>query len=189
MKRIGILGDIGSGKSYIANSFGHPVFNADEVVGKIYKKDKKVFLKLKKILPKYINSYPINKDEISNAILINKSNLKKIVKIVHSVVRKKMNLFLKKNKTKKVVILDIPLLLENKINKKNDILIFVDANKKKISKKLKKRKNFNVRLFSKFKKIQLPLAYKKQKSNFIIKNNFTKKGIKGDINKILNKIL
>ena len=189
MKRIGILGDIGSGKSYVANSFGHPVFNADEEVGKIYKKDKKVFLKLKKILPKYINSYPINKDEISNAILINKSNLKKIIKIVHSVVRKKMNLFLKKNKNKKVVILDIPLLLENKINKKNDILIFIDANKKKILKKLKKRKNFNVRLFSKFKKIQLPLAYKKKKSNFIIKNNFTKKGIKSDINKILNKIL
>ena len=189
MRRIGILGDIGSGKSYIANSFGYPVFNADEEVGKIYKKDKKLFLKLKKILPKYINSYPINKDEISNAILINKSNLKKITKIVHSVVRKKMNLFLEKNKNKKVVILDIPLLLENKINKKNDILIFIDANKKKTLKKLKKRKNFNFRLLSKFKQIQLPLAYKKQKSNFIIKNNFTKKGIKSDINKILNKIL
>ena len=189
MIRIGILGGIGSGKSYIANSFGYPVFNADEEVVKIYKKDKKVFLKLKKILPKYINSYPINKDEISNAILINKSNLKKIIKIVHSVVRKKMNLFLKKNKNKKVVILDIPLLLENKINKKNDILIFIDANKRKILKKLKKRKNFNARLFSKFKKIQLPLAYKKKKSNFIIKNNFTKKSIKRDINKILNKIL
>ena len=80
MRRIGILGDIGSGKSYIANSFGHPVFNADEEVGKIYKNDKKVFLKLKKILPKYINSYPINKNEIANAILINKGNLKKIIK-------------------------------------------------------------------------------------------------------------
>ena len=189
MRRIGILGDIGSGKSYIANSFGYPVFNADEEVAKVYKKDKKVFIKLKKILPKYIISYPVNKDEISNAILINKNNLKKIIKIVHNVVRKKLSLFLKKNKNKKVVILDIPLLLENKINKKNDILIFIHANKKKIFKKLKKRKNFNVKLFSVFKKIQLPLAYKKQKSNFIIKNNFTKKGIKQDINKILNKIL
>ena len=189
MRRIGILGDIGSGKSYIANSFGYPVFNADEEVGKIYKKDKKVFFKLKKILPKHISSYPINKDEISNAILINKNNLKKIIKIVHSAVRKKMNLFLKKNKNKKVVILDIPLLLENKINKKNDILIFVHANKKKILKKLKKRKNFDVKLFAIFKKIQFPLAYKKQKSDFTIKNNFTKKGIKNDINKILTKIL
>ena len=189
MRRIGILGDIGSGKSYAANNFGYPVFNADKEVGKIYKKDKKVFLKLKKILPKYINSYPVNKDEITNAILANKSNLKKIIKIVHFEVRKRMNLFLKKNENKKLIILDIPLLLENEINKKNDILIFIDANKKDILKKLKKRKNFNKKLFYKFKKIQLSLAFKKQKSHFIIKNNFTKKSIKKDIKVVLNNIL
>ena len=100
-----------------------------------------------------------------------------------------MRLFLKKNKSKKLVILDIPLLLENKLDKKNDILIFIDANKRDILIKLKKRKNFNLKLFYKFKKIQLPLAYKKKKSNFIIKNNFIKKSAKKDINKILNKIL
>ena len=189
MRRIGILGGIGSGKSYIANSFGYPVFNADQEVGKIYKKNKKVFLKLKKILPKHIYSFPINKYEITKAILSNKNNLKKIIKIVHLEVRKKMKLFLRKNKNKKFVILDVPLLLENKLNKKNDILIFIDANKKNISKKLKERKNFNFKLFYKFRKIQLPLAYKKQKSDFIIKNNFSKKGIKRDINEILDKIL
>ena len=189
MIRIGVLGDIGSGKSYIAKHFGYPVFNADQEVVKIYKKNKKVFLKLKKILPKYIYSFPINKYEITNAILSNKNNLKKIIKIVHFEVRKEMKFFLKKNKNKKFVILDIPLLLENRLNKKSDILIFIDANKKNISKKLKKRKNFNLKLFYKFKKIQLPLAYKKQKSDFIIKNNFSKKGIKKDINKILDKIL
>ena len=82
MKRIGILGDIGSGKSYIAKCFGYPVFNADEEVGKLYKRDKRIYFKLKKILPNYINSFPINKNEISKAILANRINLKKIVKIV-----------------------------------------------------------------------------------------------------------
>ncbi|MDC3257698.1 dephospho-CoA kinase, partial [Candidatus Pelagibacter sp.] len=68
MIRIGILGDIGSGKSYVAKNFGYPVFNADAEVGKLYKKDRKIFNKLKKVLPKYIYSFPINKDEISQAI-------------------------------------------------------------------------------------------------------------------------
>ena len=77
MIRIGILGDIGSGKSYVAKSFGYPVFNADYEVSKIYKKDKKIFKKLKKQLPKYISSFPINKNEITKAILDNKTNLKK----------------------------------------------------------------------------------------------------------------
>ena len=125
MIRIGILGDIGSGKSYVAKKFGYPVFNADVEVGKLYKKERKIFNKLKKVLPKYIYSFPINKNEICDAILANNSNLKKIVSIVHLEIRKKMNIFLKKNINKKIVIIDIPLLLENKINKKNDILLFV----------------------------------------------------------------
>ena len=127
MIRVGILGDIGSGKSYVANQFGYPVFNADQEVSKLYKKNKKIFFKLKKKLPKYINTYPINKKQITKAILSNKTNLKKIVNIVHKEVRKKMELFIKKNINKKIVILDIPLLLENKINSKGDILIFVDS--------------------------------------------------------------
>ena len=73
-----------------------------------------------------------------------------------------MNIFIRKNKRRKFVILDIPLLLENKINKKNDILIFVQSKKSKILKRLKKRKNFNKKLLNKFKKIQLPLDYKKK---------------------------
>ena len=109
MIKIGILGDIGSGKSYVAKNFHYPVFNADLEVSKIYRNNKKIFNKLKKVLPKYIYTYPINKDEISKAILSKNSNLRKIIKIVHSEVRKKLNIFLKKNKGKKIVILDIPL--------------------------------------------------------------------------------
>ena len=189
MIRIGILGDIGSGKSYVANSFGYPVFNADLEVSRLYKKNKKVFKKLKRVLPKYISSFPINKNEISKAILINKINLKKIITIVHLEIRKSLNLFLKKNRNKKIIILDIPLLLENKIHNKNDILVFVDSKKTEINKRLKKRPNFNNKLINKFKKIQLSSSYKKKKSHFIIKNNFTKKSVKKDIKHILNKIL
>ena len=189
MIRIGILGDIGSGKSYVAKNFGYPVFNADLEVGKLYKKDRKIFNKLKKALPKYIYSFPINKNEVSDAILANKLNLKKIVKIVHLEVRKKMNEFLSKNRNKKIVILDIPLLLENKIDKKNDIFVFVKSKKSDILKRLRKRENFNLKLLSKFKNIQLTLDYKKKKSQFVIKNNFTKKPVKRDIKNILKEIL
>ena len=189
MIRIGILGDIGSGKSYIAKNFGYPVFNADIEVSKLYKKDKKIFYKLKKILPKYIYSFPIKKNEITQAILVDKFNLKKIIKIIHLEIRKKMNIFLKKNKNKKIVILDIPLLLENKINKKKDILIFIQSKKLETLKRIRKRKNFNPKLLNKFKNIQLSLDYKKKKSHFIIKNNFTNISIKRDIRRILKEVL
>ena len=64
MIRIGILGSIGSGKSYVANNLGFPVFDADYEVSKLYKKNKKIFLKLKKILPKNIKSFPIEKKKL-----------------------------------------------------------------------------------------------------------------------------
>ena len=189
MIKIGILGDIGSGKSYVAKCFGYPVFNADAEVGRLYKKERRIFYKLKKALPKYIYSFPINKNEISKAILVNNLNLRKIVKIVHLEIRKKLNIFLKTNRNKKIVILDIPLLLENKINKKNDILIFIQSKKLDIIKKLKKRENYNPKLLNKFKNIQLPLDYKMSKSQFIIKNDFTNKSVNKSIKEILKDIL
>ena len=185
---IGILGDIGSGKSYVAQNFGYPVFNADYEVAKLYQQNKNIFNRLKAKLPKYIISFPIEKKEISDAILANKNNLKKIIKIVHFEIRKKLNNFLKKNRNKRIVILDIPLLLENKINKKKDILVYVQSKKSDILKNLKKRKNFNKKLLKKFKTIQLPLNYKKKKSNFIINNNFTKKSVSDGVKSILKEI-
>ena len=189
MKRIGILGDIGSGKTYVAKCFGHPVFNADLEVAKIYKNNRKVFQKLKKELPNYFDSFPVKKKEIIDAILSNRKNLKKIIKIVHYEVRKKMNNFLKKNKHKKLVILDVPLLLENKINKKKDILIFVQSKESEILKRLKKRKNFNMKIFNNFKKIQLSLVLKKKKSQFIIKNNFKNNSVKVRVKEIIKNLV
>ena len=189
MIRLAVLGDIGSGKSYVAKQFGYPVFNADTEVAKLYRKSRKCYNKLKKALPEYIVSFPVKKIEISKAIIADQYNLKKIIKIVHPEIRFNMNNFIKKNKNKKVVILDIPLLMENKINKKNDILIFIDAGKKEINKRLITRDNINLKIVKKFKKLQLPLEFKKKKAHFIIKNNFKNNSIKKNVKKVLEKIL
>ena len=98
MIRVAIVGDIGSGKSYIAKLFNYPIFNADLEVAKIYKTNKQCFKDLKKKLPKYFSSLPIKKEEIIKAIVDNKKNLKEITKIVHPETRKKLNIFLKNNK-------------------------------------------------------------------------------------------
>ena len=189
MVRIAVLGDIGSGKSYVAKQFGYPVFNADNEVTKLYKKSRKCYNKLKRALPAYIVSFPIKKNEISKAIFDSKSNLKKIVKIVHPEVRSSMNNFTKKNKKNKFIILDIPLLMENKINKKKDIVIFIDAEKREIKKRLTKRQNINLKIIEKFKKLQLPVELKRQRSNFIVKNNFKINYVKKNVKKVMKEIL
>ena len=116
-------------------------------------------------------------------------NLKKIIKIIHPEVRKSLEKFIKKNKNKKFVVLDIPLLIENKINKKNDILVFVDAKKKDIDKKLKQKYKGNLKIVNKLKTFQLNVERKKNKSDFIIKNNFKHNSVKKSVTRVLNKIV
>ena len=188
MIRVALVGDVGSGKSYISSLFGYPIFNADIEVSKIYQKDKKCYLKLKKTFPKEEFSFPIKKEELTKCILSNDNNLNKISKIVHPIVRKKLNFFLKRNHKKKCVMLDIPLYLENKLNVKGDIIIFIKSKKTEVEKRLKKRRSFNSKLLKLFRNLQLPLNVKKERSKFIVNNNFTKKNVIKEINRVKSEI-
>ena len=189
MTRIGIVGDIGSGKTFVANNFGYPVFNADCEVSKLYNRDRKIYLKLKKKLPNYIYTFPIDKNEITRAILASRTNFKKIINIVHKEIRKKLNLFLKNNKNKKIVVLDIPLYLENKMYKRDDIIIFLKTKKKDVDLRLKKRKNFNQKLLNILRKSQLKLKQKKNKSNYVLVNNYNSAIMKKKVKILKAKIL
>ena len=188
MIKIGILGDIGSGKSFVAKQFGYPIFNADKEVSDIYKKDKDCYKKIKKKFPKFIKSKTLKKNELGNIIKVNKRNLKNISDIVHPIVRKRMHFFFKKNKRKKMVVLDIPLLVENKLYDKNFYLIFVQSNKNEINKRLKKRPFYNKKIIDSLRKSQSSLAYKKKISDYVIKNNFKLLSLKKNIKIIKRKI-
>ena len=189
MIRVGVMGGIGSGKSFIAKLFNCPVFNADKEVNRVYKNDKNCFVKLKKRLPNFINSFPVKKKQLINAIKKDKKNLTKISSIVNPIVRKRMKVFLAKNKKNKMVVLDIPLLIENKLNKKDDVLLFVKSHKKEVLKRLKKRANFDAKVLKSLDENQIILLKKRKLANYIIDNNFTKIIMKKKVNFLKKKIL
>ena len=114
MIRIGIVGGIGSGKSYIAKNFGYPVFNADNEVNKIYKKNIKCYKKFKKKFPKDTISFPIKKKDLIKIIKNNKTNIKKINKIVHPEVKKSMKNFVRKYKKKKSYSIRYTIIIRRK---------------------------------------------------------------------------
>tara|TARA_X000000950_G_scaffold239212_1_gene291660 strand:- start:1449 stop:2021 length:573 start_codon:yes stop_codon:yes gene_type:complete len=188
MRRIALVGDIGSGKSFFSKLFKYPIFNADLTVSNLYKKDKYLFTKIKKKFPDKVSNFPLKKEELLKIILQKQKNLNVLGKIIHPIVRKKMQDFLKTHKKRKFVVLDIPLFLENRLNKKKDIIIFVEADKKKINQKLKKRKNVNSKLINILRKNQLPAILKKKKSTYVIKNNFVRNTAKKNVQLIMEKI-
>ena len=188
MRRIALVGDIGSGKTFFSKLFRYPIFNADLVVSNLYKKDKFLFKKVKKKFPDKVSTFPLKKKELLKIIFQKQRNLYVLGKIIHPIVRKKMKNFFKKNKKKKFVVLDVPLFLENRLNTKRDIIIFVEANKKKIKQKLNRRKNNNPKLISILRRNQLPAKLKKKKSTYVIKNNFVRNTAKKNVKLIMKRI-
>ena len=189
MIRIGVIGGIGSGKSFISKLFKSPVFNADREVEFLYKNNLECYKKLKKKLPRFVKSFPISKSQLIKAINEDKKNLKRISSVVHPLVRKKLKSFLNKNKKNKIIVLDIPLLIENKLYNKKDILIFVKSNRNKVINRLRKRKNYNKKILSNLRKNQANLLKKRKLANYIVDNNFSPNIMKKKISSLKNKIL
>ena len=101
---------------------------------------------------------------------------------------KKLTVFAK-NKNYRMIILDIPLLIENKINNKKDFLVFVDTNRNNILRRLKQRPNFNKKILNKLRENQIELSEKKKLADYIIDNNYPVHIIKKKIKKLKEKII
>ncbi len=183
------MGNIGSGKSFISKLFNCPVFNADKEVKNIYKNNKDCFIKLKKKIPNFVKSFPIRKNELKNAISADSKNLKLISSIVHPIVRSNLRNFLKKEKNSKMIVLDIPLLVENKLYVKGDVLIFIKASKSKIIDRIKNRKNYDKKIINMLKINQTALLKKMKLANYIVDNNSSPNIMKNKIKKLRKKIL
>ena len=130
MIKIGITGSLASGKttaSKILSSKRGPLFSADKIVKKLYL-DKR-FRSLISRRFKIKNNNKIKKS-LKRLILSNNKNIKKLESIIHPIVRKKMSLFTSQNKNKKLLFYEIPLLIESKLMKRFNVIIFIKANKK-----------------------------------------------------------
>jgi len=185
---LGIVGDIGSGKTYTSKVFkyyGYNVFHADKVVHNIYKKNKYINRKISKIFK--LNGKRVTLKDLANVIIKNPSKLVKLNKIIHPEVKKRLLEFIKKNKKEKLIVLDIPLLLETHFKYFADIVVFVDTADKILSKFRKKRK-INIKLINVLKKYHFNIEKKKALSDFVIKN-VSLSFLKSQTRTILNKII
>ncbi len=130
MRKIGITGSIASGKTTASKILAlrrGPLFIADEVVKKLYKKTFFKNLVKKKFS---INSKSNIKEILKNRISAKKSNIKKLEKLIHPLVRREMKAFTKKHKKEPLLFYEIPLLVEGKLMKNFDKIILIKAKKK-----------------------------------------------------------
>jgi len=169
MLKIGITGSLASGKSTASKflSKENHLFSADKIVKKLYSNKK-----LKKIIARRLK-FKFNskfKKMLKNKIIEDTKNLDKLEKIIHPLVRKEMFLFLNKNKEKKTLIFEIPLLIESNLKNFFDKIIFIKANKNLRLKRYKLNKG-NMIFFSLLDRKQMKDTEKMKFCDHIVVNN------------------
>ena len=186
MIKIGITGSLASGKStaskFLSGKRG-PLFSADYAVKELYKNSSFKSLISKKF--KIKNNNHIKKN-LKKMIFNNSAELKKLEKIIHPLVRKKMRKFTFKNKNKKLLFYEIPLLIESKLMKYFDKIIFIKS-KKNLRLKRFKLKNGNKKLFDLLNRKQMRDDKKVKFCDYIVVNEKNLKILKQDLSNIISK--
>ncbi len=191
MVRVGILGSVGSGKTFIANIFkdlSFNIFSADNEVANIYKNNKLVNKKIAKFFKLKLYKGKINKQELRDSLKKNPKKFKFLNKTIHPIVRKRLAIFLSRFKKNKLVVLDIPLLVENKMLNFVDILVLVKTRSNSFLSRIKKRKNLDKQFLNILKKQQVSEKIKETYADFIIYNS-SKNKVKLQVKNIIDKIL
>ena len=188
MIKIGITGSLASGKSTVAKLMSrkkYAIFSADNTVKNLYKK--KIFISKVKKKFNFKNTRNL-KNKIKNLIKKDKKTLKKLERILHPLVRREMREFIKKKKKSKITIFEIPLLIESKLTRYFDFVVFVGA-KKNIRLRRYVAKGGNKKIFTILEKRQNKPSKKIKISDHVIYNNKSIKNLKRNIKMVLNKIL
>ena len=170
MIKIGITGSIASGKTTACKILSHnrgPLYSADKIVKELYRDSN-----FKKLLVKEFNiKQKFNiKNSLKEKILLDRKNIKKLERLVHPIVRKKMKEFSNLHKKKNKVFYEIPLLVEKKLMHYFDVIIFIKA-KKKVRLKRFKAKRGNEYLFNILNNKQFSDKEKIKYSDHVINNN------------------
>lgn len=192
MKKIGITGSQGSGKTFILNKFasiGVPILIMDKVVRDLQLKDDKLILEIKNRFPEaYLNDNTLNKDYLIKELFYDESgkNLKDMSNIIMPYVNSEIDKFYKVNKNSKYVIVESALIYEYNLEDMFDEIIYVKSDKNLRKEMAIKRDNITSEEYDLRMKSQIPDEVKIEKSRYIITNDYTENVIEQVVELDLN---
>ncbi|MBC6686325.1 dephospho-CoA kinase [Wolbachia pipientis] len=189
---IGLTGGIGVGKSFVAScfqEFGAAVFDADSVVHQLYKVDKSIISHAEKIFPGVVVNGEIGRTVLSKCFLAYDENWKQFQSLVHSAVLRELEFFIAKEKKidRKLLVLDVPLLLETKSHSYCDLIIFIYADSVVQAQRLNER-NIDKEKLNLIFNVQLSIEEKRKMSDFIIDTSVSKEYVFSQVKDIVDSL-
>ncbi|HSQ98167.1 MAG TPA: dephospho-CoA kinase [Rickettsiales bacterium] len=185
-KIIGITGLIASGKTTLVNYLkdkNYKVFDSDFEVKKLYL-DKNFLNKLKEVFPDAFQQNILDKKHLAEIVFSNKEKKTELENLIHPIIEKKCDNFIKENINEEIIFLDVPLLFEVNWDKKCTDIILINIDKN-IQKQRFLDRGGDSKIFDKIIQNQGNIKEKISKSNFILNNNSSLKDFYNQIDKIL----
>lgn len=171
MITIGLTGSIGMGKSAVSAMFrraGVPVFDADAAVHILQGPGGFLLPAIEARFPGTTGPDGVNRQKLGAAVLGKPHELKALERIVHPAVGRMRNRWLRRNRSRPMVVLDIPLLFEKKGWKSVDITVVVSAPAWIQRKRVLARPGMTAAKFHSILALQMPDTEKRRRADFVI---------------------
>jgi dephospho-CoA kinase len=178
MKKIGITGSMGSGKTFIAMKFaalGVPILVMDQVVKQLQTTNESLIKKIKRRFPDSYTGNIMNKEYMVRKLFYDETgkNLKDISEIIKPFLKEELDKFYVEFKDRKYVLVESALIYEYNIQDQFDEVIFVNADPKKRKQMAMSRDKITSDEYNRRMKTQLPDQFKIDNSKWIVYNDYT----------------
>ncbi|MDD4294204.1 MAG: dephospho-CoA kinase [Candidatus Omnitrophica bacterium] len=187
---VGLTGIVSSGKSTVASMMakkGAVVYSADQIVESLYlNKKSEVYKRVKKTFPGAFVDGFLLKEKLAHIVFNDENALLQLERIVHPCVIKQIKK-ISLNK-KAVIVFEVPLLFEKKLEDLFDTIVFVYIDREKaIARSVKRFKCSKHELKQRIRRF-LPVYERMKKSDYIIKNIRCRRYLSDQVNKVWQKI-
>ncbi|KKC26544.1 dephospho-CoA kinase [Sphingomonas sp. SRS2] len=170
---LGLTGSIGMGKSTVARMFaraGVPVFDADAEVHRLQGRGGRLVAAIEAAFPGSSGPHGIDRAVLGKVVLGDRAALHRLERIVHPAVAESRRRFLRRHRSRPLVVLDIPLLFEKKGWRQVDAIAVVSAPAWKQARRVLARPGMNPLKLRHIRSLQTPDHVKRARADFVIDN-------------------
>lgn len=182
--KIGLTGCIGMGKSTTLKMFqneGVSTWSADEAVSRLYAKGGKAVLKVQALTPESVVNNAVSRENLREEVKKRPELLLSLELIVNPLIKTDRERFLCSNSEHRAVVLDLPLLFENKMESDFDIIVVVSASEAEQKERVLSRNTMDIKLLNIIKSKQISDKEKRSRADFVFETTSiekTKKDVK-----------
>lgn len=188
MIKIGLTGSIGMGKSAVSNMFRHlgvPVFDADAEAHKLQGPGGALVAKIETRFPGTTGPKGVDRQKLGAAVLGKPDELRALERIVHPAVYHVRQHFLLRNRSRPMVVLDIPLLFEKGGAKQVDVTVVVSAPAFLQTRRVLRRPGMTAAKLKHIRNLQVPDHVKRQRADFVIDTGQSISETRGEVRRLI----